>query len=73
MGKRQKKEAAELIRELEMYNEKGISLILNGKSSSPKAIAKAHRIAEEGSYMRDYVENEEGKVEELAFDRIEKA
>lgn len=56
--------------ELEMYSKQGVSLWLNDKPSTPKAIAKAHRVAEEGAYMRDYVENEKGEVELLKFDYI---
>lgn len=70
MGKKTKKRADELLCELEIYNRQGVSLWLNNKPSTPKAIVRAHRVAEAGVYMRDYVENEKGEVEKLRFDFI---
>ena len=46
--------------------------MLDGRPSTPKAIMKAHCIAEDGAYMRDYVQDEEGRVETLQFDLITK-
>ena len=45
-------------------------LWLNGKPSTPEEIVHACMIEEEGTYMRDYVQNERGKVERLEFDLI---
>ena len=59
-----------LINELEAYRKNQIELILNGKRSSPVEIATACMVQEEGSYMRDYIGNEIGKVVEVRFDRI---
>ena len=61
-----------LLDELRIYDDSGIALCLNGSKSTPEAIAKACELAETGSYMRDYVENKEGEVEELSFDLIKK-
>ena len=36
----------------------------------PEEIVHACMIEEEGTYMRDYVQNERGKVERLEFDLI---
>jgi hypothetical protein len=69
MAKKKKKDA-KFLYELEQYDHQGISLLLDGIPSSPKAIAKAHKIAEEGTYMRDYIANEEGEVGQLSFDMI---
>ena len=64
------KESSPLGRELETYQTEGIPLWLNGKPSTPEEIVHACMIEEEGTYMRDYVQNERGKVERLEFDLI---
>ena len=65
-----KKKTAVLLHELRQYEKCGLALYLNGTPSTPKNIAKAHKIAETGSYMRDYIKNEEGEVTKLSFDLI---
>ena len=65
-----KRENGNLYRELEEYREMGIPLYLNGRESTPGRIARAYRIAEEGDYMRDYIQDEEGRVQGLAFDYV---
>ncbi|MDD3339409.1 MAG: hypothetical protein PHS82_11195 [Lachnospiraceae bacterium] len=69
---KRKKEVQELRRELETYYNMGIPLWLDGRPSTPKSITKACRFAEEDAYMRDYVQNAEGKVERLQFDLVKK-
>jgi hypothetical protein len=59
-----------LKKELEAYQKCGIELYLNGKPSSPKAIAKACIIAEGCSYMRDYTEDEKGRIATVRFDPV---
>ena len=49
------------LRELEFYKREGIPLQLNGVPSTPKKIAKAHKIAEDITYMRDYVRDSQGR------------
>ena len=56
-----------LEKELKSYREQGISLYLNGILSNPKTIAKACQIAEGGGYMRDYVEDEKGRIARVDF------
>lgn len=68
MGK--KKESAALLSELRQQKKCGMKLYLNGTPSTPKAIEKAHKIAETGSYMRDYIFDEEGEVKKISFDLI---
>lgn len=70
MKKVQKKETSELHSELKHYRKQGVELWLDGQPSTPKSIVKAHLIAEEGSYMRDYIENEEGEVSRIHFDLV---
>ena len=65
-----KKSVKPLRRELESYLDKGIELYLNGAPSTPKKIAKACQIAEDGVYMRDYTEDEEGHIACVSFDFI---
>ncbi|MBU5479617.1 hypothetical protein [Blautia sp. MSJ-19] len=69
-GKKQKKFLKPLKNELENYRKNGVSLYLDGKPSTPKSIAKACMIAEEGSYMRDYTEDEKGHIARVDFDHI---
>lgn len=70
MGKKKEKKGHILRQELERYQEQGVSLWLNGRESTPKEIVKAHSIAEDGVYMRDYVPDQSGAVERLEFDLI---
>ena len=65
-----KREVNVLHQELESYREMGIPLYLNGKKSTPKRIEKAYRIAEEGVYMRDYIQDDTGKLKGLSFDFV---
>ena len=65
-----KKSAKSIRRELESYRDKGIELYLDGIPSTPKKIAKACQIAEDGVYMRDYTEDENGRIARVDFDRI---
>lgn len=62
-----------LQQELSLYERDGILLKLNGQPSDPDTIARACRIAEDGTYMRDYIENEKGEWTELGFDWIQGA
>lgn len=66
----EKRENGNLYRELEEYREMGVPLYLNGRESTPGRIARAYRIAEDGDYMRDYIQDEEGRVQGLAFDYV---
>ena len=70
--KKRKKSMNPLKRELQVYRDEGIALYLNGEPSSPKDIAKACTIAEGGGYMRDYTEDEKGRIARVDFDFIEK-
>lgn len=66
----EKREQGSLYRELEDYRELGVPLYLNGRKSTPGRIARAYRIAEEGDYMRDYIQDDKGRVQGLAFDFV---
>lgn len=43
---------------------------LNGVPSTPKKIAKAHKVAEDITYMRDYVRDSQGRLTSLGFDPV---
>lgn len=60
-----------LKRELETYRSQGIPLYLDGEPSTPKTIAKACQVAENGAYMRDYTEDEAGHIACVSFDFVE--
>ena len=59
-----------LKKELRDYQEAGVTLWLDGHPSTPKKIVKAHKLAENGVYIRDYVENEKGEIAKLKFDFV---
>lgn len=72
ISQEKKKSAKPLRRELELYRENGVSLYLDGAPSTSKKIAKACQIAENGVYMRDYTEDEDGHIACVSFDLIRK-
>ena len=57
----------DLEKELKGYRDAGISLHLNGRPSTPQAIARACQIAEDGGYMRDYSVGEQGAIADVNF------
>ncbi|MDO4518875.1 MAG: hypothetical protein Q4B47_01050 [Eubacteriales bacterium] len=59
-------------KELESYREQNVDLFLNGHPSSPSDIAKACQLAEGGVYMRDYTEDQQGKIVCVNFDFVDK-
>lgn len=56
--------------ELKDYRKQGIRLFLDGDPSTPKDIARACMIAENGGYMRDYTTDEQGRIAKVNFDFI---
>lgn len=69
-SKKKKKAAKPLKKELECYLEQGIPLYLDGEPSTPRSIAKACQIADGGVYMRDYAEDEKGRIARVSFDFV---
>lgn len=45
----------------------GVDILLNDLPASPMQIVQAHIMREDVAYMRDYVLNDKGDVEELCF------
>lgn len=68
--KEQKQKYVKLTKELREYKNKQVNLYLEGRDSTPQEIANACVIMEEGSYMREYVGNEDGIIIEIRFDKI---
>lgn len=60
----------ELFTELSEYERHGVPMSIDGESASPMQIAEAHMIKEDSDYMRDYIWDEDGNVEELCFHEI---
>ena len=60
----------ELESELETYQSGGISLLLEGRESSPAFIVNACMVAENGTYMRDYIQDECGKIDTINFNFV---
>lgn len=65
-----KKSMKPLKKELKIYQKNGVQLFMNGEPSTPKNIARACLIAEGGGYMRDYTEDEQGRIARVDFDLI---
>ena len=49
------------------YEEKGVDIVMDGYPMSPLQIVTAYMAREEGTYMRDYVIDPEGRIESLVF------
>ena len=56
--------------ELKLYEKQGVVMKLEDQKMSPKEIVRACFAAEEGSYMRDYVCDEDGELKMLCFNLI---
>ena len=70
MRKKCKNQRAILRKELASYAEAGIDLWIDGSPNTPRKIEKALRVAEEGTYMRDYVLDDDGRLVRVAFDAV---
>ena len=65
-------EYKDLFEELSEYEKSGVRMKLGKRQASPMQIVSAFLAKEEGMYMRDYILNEEGVVEELNFNELNK-
>ncbi len=57
--------------ELTRYERSGIVMQIDGSPASPMQIVSAHMVKEDDVYMRDYIMDENGIVQELDFYKIE--
>ena len=62
----------QMFKELTGYEKKQVGLCINGIPASPMQIVRAHVVREKTAYMRDYVLNEKGDIQELWFNSINK-
>ncbi len=60
----------ELYNELEKLEDNGIPIKLGGSYLNAKKVVEAHKICEEGTYMKDYLVDNEGKIKEVHFHKI---
>ncbi|OUP50303.1 hypothetical protein [Lachnoclostridium sp. An181] len=60
----------ELFAELSDYEKYGIRMTMDGVSASPMQITAAHMMKEEGTYMRDYLTDEDGRIKEIRFLKV---
>jgi hypothetical protein len=67
-----KYEYEQLYNELTRYEKKGVRIKMNDQTASPMQVASIHLVKEASTYMRDYILNDEGRVEELCFHSVKK-
>lgn len=68
--RREKVLGSSLYRELEEYQNAGLSLWLNGRPSTSYGIA--NYVREESDYMRDYRFNQDNEICGIGFDKVGK-
>lgn len=61
----------ELFAELTGYERSGIRMQINGFPASPLQIVSAHMVREDNTYMRDYIMDDNGMIQELDFYKVE--
>lgn len=66
----QRQKYIKLSKELREYKNKNVNLLLEGRDSTPQEIVNACMVMEEGSYMREYVGNDDGAIIEIRFNKI---
>lgn len=67
----EKTEAQSLFTELTDYEKKGVSITINGLAASPLQVVQACIMRENVTYMRDYVLDDKGDLQELCFTDVE--
>lgn len=65
------KALTDIILELQTYMKDGIPFYMDGKRCSPVKAAQKYLLRETGSYMRDYVCDEQHRIVAVRFDKIE--
>ena len=62
MGDPRERNYQSLFSELAGYEKKGVYMLMNGVPASPMQIVQAHIVREDAVYMRDYVLNDNGDI-----------
>ena len=57
----------DLYSEMQTYERNGVRMVMDGYLVSPMQVVTAYMTKEEGTYMRDYVIDPEGRIESLVF------
>lgn len=57
--------------EMQGYVREGVTLWMNGKTCTPIRAAQECLLREDECYMRDYVCDEENRIIQIRFDRVE--
>lgn len=65
------KQMKKLYLELASFENRGVTIWLEGYPSNPENVADELSLNEDGSYMRDYI-FDEGVLKEVHFDKITK-
>lgn len=60
----------ELFAELSEYERRGIHMKMDDVPASPLQIASVYAVREEPSYMRDYIVDDQGKIQEVCFVKL---
>ncbi|MDY5541370.1 MAG: hypothetical protein SPF60_08150 [Lachnospiraceae bacterium] len=64
------KEDPSLLNALIAYENAGIALTLGGRPASPYELARLCVIREKSCYMGDYIQDDDGNLTEIRFDKI---
>ena len=68
--KTNKHEYEQLFKELTQYEKEGVRIRMDDQLVSPMQVVSVHLVKETNTYMRDYIINEEGRVEEICFHNV---
>ncbi len=61
----------ELKEHLKRISKRGVNLYLEGSPASPEEIARRFFVCEDAVYMPDFVMDEQGRLREVRYDKIE--
>ena len=66
-----KEKNLQFLKELETYERQGIHMLLDGVSASPQEIYQTCILREDTSYMCDFIFEDDNKLEELYFRKVD--
>ena len=59
-----------LVRTLAAYQRAGVYLTLGGRPASPRELANVCVARESSCYMSDFIQDEQGRLREIRFDKV---